>query len=111
VSRKRQRPKQRIVWASQLAEMSICERRARLKARFGERLTPRQQKRVEEGIAAHANLHRQSFLVNPDAQTSKIDAWYLTGRNAALWLRRRGVSQPLRYVVLFLTAVLGNEPK
>lgn len=53
------RPKQRSVSISDLAEMGFCERKAMLKARYGDRDTAVSAKRRKEGTRDHQRFDRQ----------------------------------------------------
>lgn len=68
---RRVQQKQQIVWASQLAEMTFCERRLLWKSKLGQQLTPCQFAHIAAGTALHARLHRQSLRVNPSIRTTK----------------------------------------
>lgn len=53
------RPKQRSVSISNLAEMGFCERKAMLKARYGDRDTAVSARRRKEGTRDHQEFDRQ----------------------------------------------------
>lgn len=73
----------RLVSASALADMAVCERRLRLQATLGVRRTAEQELAARRGIVRHQLFLRDARLVQPKLQTS-------LPRHAGLvdWLRR-----------------------
>lgn len=58
---KTRKKKRSILWASELSEMAICERRVFFRHRLGTRHSARQRQAMREGIQFHRALHQQAM--------------------------------------------------
>lgn len=58
---KTRKPKSSILWASELSEMAICERRVLFRHRLGTRHSVRQRQAMREGTQLHRALHQQAM--------------------------------------------------
>jgi hypothetical protein len=71
VKRTQRAGKPRLVSASELAQMGVCERRMVLAARLGERRTPEQLVAAARGTRAHRRFLREALREAPHVQTSE----------------------------------------
>jgi len=69
------RAKLRIVRASDLAKMAVCEQKLVYEKRYGELLTPLQRERIRDGHRGHARYLRDAFVLNPRVSSSDSKPW------------------------------------
>src|SRR5690349_18095097 len=54
----------RVVRASELAQMGVCERLVVFEHRFGKRITEHQRKAIKYGLKAHDQFYREGVLAS-----------------------------------------------
>lgn len=69
----------RAVYASELAQMGVCERLVIFEHRFGKRSTEHQREAINRGLKAHDQFYREGVLVsNAPAASEKKGHCYIT---------------------------------
>ena len=99
------RARLRIVRASDLAKMAVCEQKLVYEKRYGELLTPAQRERIRDGRRGHASYLREAFVLNPRVSSSDSKPWCFIATE--LWGESGGETQLLR---AFRDALLSRHP-
>ena len=67
--------RRRVIRASDLAKLVICEQKALFERLHREALTPEQEQRIADGNRGHAGFLEQAFAVNPSVGSSEKKPW------------------------------------